>query len=306
MKLTFLGTGAGVPAKERNVSSVAFHLMNKAGSIWLFDCGEGTQQQILRTSIKLRRIERIFITHLHGDHIFGLPGLLGSRSFQGGVEALTIYGPRGIKEFVETAVSISGTYLKYPLHIEEIDEEGVLLETGEFTVSVGLLSHGIPSYGFRIKQKDMPGPLLMEKIKAAGVPAGPHLGALKQGEIVTLPDGRTIDGKDYVGPSKKGKVVAILGDTLYSEKAVDLTRNADMVIHEATFGENEDNLAVDYFHSTTVQAATVAKLAGARSLILNHISSRYQKEDIGKLLEEAQVVFSNTAIAEDFSEFDVK
>lgn len=280
--------------------------MNKAGSIWLFDCGEGTQQQILRTSIKLRRIERIFITHLHGDHIFGLPGLLGSRSFQGGVEALTIYGPRGIKEFVETAVSISGTYLKYPLHIEEIDEEGVLLETGEFTVSVGLLSHGIPSYGFRIKQKDMPGPLLMEKIKAAGVPAGPHLGALKQGEIVTLPDGRTIDGKDYVGPSKKGKVVAILGDTLYSEKAVDLTRNADMVIHEATFGENEDNLAVDYFHSTTVQAATVAKLAGARSLILNHISSRYQKEDIGKLLEEAQVVFSNTAIAEDFSEFDVK
>lgn len=306
MKLKFLGTGAGVPAKERNVSSMALHLMNKAGDIWLFDCGEGTQQQILHTSIKLRRVERIFITHLHGDHIYGLPGLLGSRSFQGGESPLTVYGPKGIKEFLDVAVRLSGTYLRYPLHVVEISEEGgMLVETDEFAVEAGRLIHGIPSYGFRVVQKDLPGPLLMEKVAAAGIPAGPHLGALKAGRAVTLEDGRSFDGMDFVGPLKIGKILAVLGDTRFSEKSVELALGCDVLVHEATFAGGEEALAEEYFHSTTVQAATVAKQAGARRLILNHISSRYQKEDVARLLEEAQEVFANTEIAYDFSEFEV-
>src|SRR5699024_2373757 len=141
MELIFLGTGAGLPSKERNVSAIALSLLQEINSIWLFDCGEATQHQILHTSIKPRKINKIFITHLHGDHIFGLPGLLGSRSFQDG-EALTIYGPKGIKNFVETSLEVSATHLTYPLYIEEITE-GIIFENNHFTVTAAQLEHGV-------------------------------------------------------------------------------------------------------------------------------------------------------------------
>ncbi|MGG3161560.1 ribonuclease Z [Geobacillus stearothermophilus] len=304
MELLFLGTGAGVPAKERNVSSVALQLLDERGATWLFDCGEATQHQILHTAIRPRRIEHIFITHLHGDHLFGLPGLLGSRSFQSGETPLTVFGPKGIRAFVETALSVSGTRLRYELNIAEI-EEGVIFDDERFQVIAKRLDHGMPSYGFRVVEKDLPGPLLVDRLKALGVRPGPIYQQIKQGKTVMLDDGTVIDGREFVGPPQKGRIVAVLGDTRFCEAAIELARDADVVVHEATFAAAEQRLAHDYFHSTTTDAAEVARRAGAKRLILTHISSRYQGEAALRLVAEARKVFPNTDLAADFASFSI-
>ncbi|WJQ15146.1 ribonuclease Z [Geobacillus stearothermophilus] len=304
MELLFLGTGAGVPAKERNVSSVALQLLDERGATWLFDCGEATQHQILHTAIRPRRIEHIFITHLHGDHLFGLPGLLGSRSFQSGETPLTVFGPKGIRAFVETALAVSGTKLRYELNIVEIDE-GVIFDDERFSVIAKRLDHGMPSYGFRVVEKDLPGPLLVDRLQALGVRPGPIYQEIKQGKTVVLDDGTVIDGREFVGPPQKGRIVAVLGDTRFCEAAIELARDADVVVHEATFAAAEQRLAHDYFHSTTTDAAEVARRAGAKRLILTHISSRYQGEAALQLVAEARSVFPNTELAVDFASFSI-
>jgi ribonuclease Z len=302
--LFFLGTGAGIPAKLRNVTSIALKLLEERGAIWLFDAGEATQHQILHTSIKPRRIEKIFITHLHGDHIYGLPGLLSSRSFQGGESMVTVYGPKGIKEYINVSLSVSQTYLKYPLEIVEIQEE-VIFEDDQFTVEARLLEHGISSYGFRIVEKDRPGTLLADKLVEAGIQPGPIFKKIKNGETVSLEDGRTIVPADFLGPVQQGRIVTILGDTRYCENAIYLAKNADLLVHEATFSKGEEKLAFDYFHSTTRQAAEIAKRAECKQLCLTHISSRYDRFTWRELVEEAREVFPNTDIAEDFKEVTI-
>ncbi|MBS4176420.1 ribonuclease Z [Lederbergia citrea] len=304
MKLLFLGTGAGVPAKLRNVSSLALMLLEERNAVWLFDCGEATQHQILHTSLKPRKIEKIFISHLHGDHIFGLPGLLGSRSFQGGLTGLTVYGPKGIRDYIEISLRVSQTHLKYPLTIIEI-EEGVIFEDEQFVVETLLLDHALPSYGFRITEKDKQGTLAAERLIADGIPPGPIYQHLKNGEIITLEDGTTVDGRDYLGPDQKGRVVCILGDTRPCENAMKLAKSADTLVHEATFAAGSEEMAADYFHSTTVQAAELALEAQVGMLCLTHISSRYGKEQWSKLAEEAKAVFPKTEIAHDFFEISI-
>ncbi|MGG6431321.1 ribonuclease Z [Anoxybacillus sp. D401a] len=304
MELLFLGTGSGVPSKGRNVSAVALQLLEERGATWLFDCGEATQHQILHTSIRPRRIERIFISHLHGDHIFGLPGLLGSRSFQGGETPLVVYGPAGIRAFIETALTISGTRLKYDLYVEEFTE-GVIFEDEQFVVTAKLLDHGLPSYGFRIVEKDLPGTLLVDRLLARGVRPGPIYQQIKRGETVVLEDGTVLDGREFVAQPKKGRIVVIMGDTRYCEASIELAKRADVLVHEATFSAEEAHLAHDYYHSTTWQAAEVAKRAEVKQLILTHISSRYQGEMCDKLVEEAKTIFPNVALAFDFSSFPV-
>jgi ribonuclease Z len=304
MDIFFLGTGAGLPAKLRNVTSIALKLLEERGAIWLFDVGEATQHQILHTPIKPRRIEKIFITHLHGDHIYGLPGLLSSRSFQGGDSEVTVYGPKGIAEYLKVSLSVSQSFLKYPLKIKEISE-GVIFEDEQFRVEAGLLEHGIPSFGYRITEKDRPGTLLADQLIAAGVQPGPIFKKIKNGETVILEDGRTIEPSKFLGPPQKGRIITILGDTRYCEKAIDLAQNADLLIHEATFSKGEEKLAFDYFHSTTHQAAKVAKQANCKSLCITHISSRYDQIAWKGLVKEAKEVFTNTDIAEDFKEFPI-
>ncbi|KYD25120.1 ribonuclease Z [Geobacillus sp. FSL W8-0032] len=304
MELLFLGTGAGVPAKERNVSSVALQLLDERGATWLFDCGEATQHQILHTAIRPRRIEHILITHLHGDHLFGLPGLLGSRSFQSGETPLTVFGPRGLRAFVETALAVSGTKLRYELNIAEI-EEGVIFDDETFQVIAKRLDHGMPSYGFRVVEKDLPGPLLVDRLRALGVRPGPIYQQIKQGKTVVLEDGTVLDGREFVGPPQKGRIVTVLGDTRFCEAAIELARDADVVVHEATFAAAEQQLAHDYFHSTTIDAAEVARRARAKRLILTHISSRYQGAAAQQLVAEARRVFPNTELAADFASFSI-
>ncbi|MSE09290.1 ribonuclease Z, partial [Lactobacillus salivarius] len=248
MELEFLGTGAGSPSKSRNVSAVALKLLDEIKKIWLFDVGEGTQHQILNTTIRPRKIDKIFITHMHGDHIFGLPGFLSSRSFQGGEKMgpLTIYGPKGISDFVNISLKVSQTKLSYELNFVELEEEGLLLENDRFKVYAYKLDHRIECWGYRIEEKDYPGELQVGKLREAKVPSGPIYGRLKAGEVVTLEDGRTIDGKDFIGKAKKGRIVTILGDTRQTPNLKLLAKDADVLVHESTFGKGEGNLARNY------------------------------------------------------------
>ncbi|MBF2346558.1 ribonuclease Z [Listeria seeligeri] len=304
MELVFLGTGAGVPSRGRNVTSIALSMLNERNAIWLFDCGEATQHQILRSQIKLSKLEKIFITHMHGDHIFGLPGLLSSRSFQGGDSDLTIYGPVGIQAYVETSLKLSGTRLTYKIIFEEI-EPGLIFEDEMFTVTADELDHGMLSYGYRIVEKDKQGALDAARLKEDGVEPGPIFQRLKNGEVVTLPDGREIDGENYIGAPQKGKIISIFGDTRETASEFALAENADILIHEATFEGDKGKMAAEYMHSTTIQAAELAKKAGVKKLILTHISSRYDREASKALLIEAKSVFENTEIAYDLAVFQI-
>lgn len=303
MHLTFLGTGAGAPSLQRNVTAIALTL-SKRGETWLFDCGEATQHQFMRSALKPGKLEKIFITHLHGDHIFGLPGLLTSRSMAGLTEPMTLYGPKGLRQFVDIALSLSGSYTGYPLEIVEI-EAGPVLDNGEFRVTAYALNHVVECYGYRIEQHDKPGFLDAPRLKAEGVPRGPWYQDLKQGKRITLEDGREINGADYLGPATKGKVLAIFGDTGPTEVALQLAANADVMVHETTLEAAMAEKANGRGHSTTVQAASVAQRAGAKRMIATHFSSRYLSQDRERLLAECQSVFPATELAHDFAIFEV-
>lgn len=299
MDILFLGTGSGVPSKQRNVSSLALQMLQENGSIWLFDCGEATQHQIMQTSLKPRKITKIFITHLHGDHIFGLPGLLSSRAFQGGTDPVDIYGPAGLQEYVDTALRISGSHLPYPITFSVVSGDWTY-EDEQFSISVKQLDHGLASFGYRIEEKSKLGELNPEKLKNAGIKPGPIYKKIKENPYTTLEDGRTIARADFLGPEKSGKVISILGDTKYFAELQEFVADSDVLIYEATFRDRDSELAHNYNHSTTVEAATLAKNSRTNRLILNHISSRYQGETIQELIDEARTIHKNTDLAYDF------
>ena len=305
MELQFLGTGAGVPAKMRNVTSIALKLLDERNEVWLFDCGEGTQQQILQTTVRPRKINKIFITHLHGDHIFGLPGLLSSRSFQGGEDTLTIYGPVGIKEYVMTSLRLSESKLSYALKFVELKEDGVIFEDKTFKVIAKSLDHRITSYGYRIEEKDLPGELLIDKVRENKIPEGPIYAQLKKGKTVTLDDGRVFDGKEFIAPARPGRIITILGDTRQTKNIYQLAKNADVLVHESTFGKEETKMAHRYYHSTSTQAATVAHKAQVKQLLLTHISARYVGNLGYQLQKEARQIFKNSQLVWDLDSFDI-
>jgi ribonuclease Z len=307
MELQFLGTGAGSPSKARNVTCTALKTGGKSNEVWLFDCGEATQHQILRTNIRPGKIRRIFITHLHGDHIFGLPGLLSSRSFLGGAdEPLCLYGPAGIRRFVESALEVSQTQLSYPIYFHEFVSDGLILDDGEFTVSAFGLAHSLPSFAYRIEEKERAGGLQMDRLRELGIPSGPLLGRLKNGETVTLGDGRLIDGKEYLSPPRKGRIIAVFGDTKPCTSALAAAEGADVLVHEATFAAGDEAMAEKVFHSTVSDAANLAAEAGVKRLYLTHISARYADEGQRLMLErQAQNIFPASKVVGDFDVFDI-
>lgn len=298
MQLYFLGTGAAVPSKERNVSSLALRFFDGSRRSWLFDCGEGTQHQLLRAPINLGQVERIFISHLHGDHLFGLPGFLGSRSFQSD-SPLTIYGPPGIEEYVKTVLTLSQTHLRYSLEVVVV-KEGLLFEAQGYRVTALPLAHGIPSYGYRIEEQDQPGALQVHKLKRLGLQPGPLFKELKAGKTIQLADGRRIRGTDFMGPPKRGRRLAVLGDTRPTPNALALAHKVDVLVHEATYRGEHAERAVEHHHSTSLQAAETAREAEVDMLILTHISARYGEEEGEALLAEARRIFPNTHLAHDF------
>lgn len=306
MELYFLGTNAGIPTIQRNVSSVVLRLLEERRSIWMFDCGEGTQHQILRSPLRLGKLEKLFITHLHGDHLFGLPGLLSSRGYQGGTTPLTVYGPPGIKAYLDISLSVSQSRIPYKIEIIE-HTGGILFEDDGFKVEAALLEHRIDSYGYRVTEKDSPGSLNTELIKSYGLKPGPLYGRLKKGEDVITDEGVRICAADVVREPKRGRIVTILGDTRPCAGALELSRDADLIVHEATFGHDLVEMAFQYHHSTARQAAELAKEACANRLVLNHFSSRYSSpEELVPLLEEAQLIFPATLLAEEFGVFPIQ
>lgn len=302
MELIFLGTSAGVPTRTRNMTSIALDLQqpDRAG-IWLFDCGEGTQHQFLKTALNPGKVDKIFITHLHGDHLFGLPGLLCSRSMQGNSTLpLTLYGPKGLREFVEMALRLSGSWTDYPMTIHEITA-GQVFDDGQFSVTAWPLSHPVECYGYRIVEHDKPGALNAAALREQGIQPGPLFQRLKRGESVQLEDGRIINGQDFLGPPQRGKTLAIFGDTAPCPAAMELARGADLMVHETTLEDAMAEKANARGHSTSRQAARLAKEAGAGRLVVTHVSSRYNVEGCQQLLNECREVFPDTVMAEDFS-----
>lgn len=306
MEITFLGTSSGVPTRSRNVSSVALRLPQRA-ELWLFDCGEGTQHQFLRSNLKISQLRRIFITHLHGDHIFGLMGLLASSGLAGNAQPIDIYGPPGLKEYLDACAKYSYTNLGNRVKVYTV-QPGLVYKDAEFTVTCELLKHRVTAYGYRIVEKDRPGRFHAEKAQALGIPSGPIYGQLKQGKTVTLPDGRRIRGQDLCGETETGRKMAYCTDTVFCDSAIDLATGVDVLIHEATFAHQDADLAFERLHSTSTMAAQVALAAQVKLLIMTHFSPRYTPAnaiDVKDLLAEAKAIFPHTKLAYDFFTYEI-
>jgi ribonuclease Z len=307
MQITFLGTSSGVPTRKRNVSSIALRLPQRA-EVWLLDCGEGTQHQILRSDVKISQITKIFVTHMHGDHIFGLAGLLASCGMAGNVEHIDLYGPNDLGDYLSSCLRYSETRLSYPIKVHKV-APGFVCEDDEFMVSCALLKHRVTAHGYRIEQKDRLGRFNVEKAIAQQIPSGPLYGKLKRGESVTLADGRFIDSNDFQSPPQIGRKLVYCTDTIYCENAVELAKDADVLVHEATFAHQDSDLAYQRMHSTTTMAAQVALKAGVKALIMTHFSPRYAPGNslqLDDLLNEARMIFPNTYISHDFLTFDLE
>ncbi|MEX0565738.1 ribonuclease Z [Raoultella terrigena] len=306
MELTFLGTSAGVPTRTRNMTSIVLNLQQPtAAEVWLFDCGEGTQHQFLHTALHPGKLNKIFITHLHGDHLFGLPGLLCSRSMQGNSLPLTLYGPKGLREFVEVALRLSGSWTDYPLDIVEIGP-GLVLDDAGYRVTAWPLNHPVECYGYRIEEHDKPGTLDAARLIADGVPSGPLFQQLKQGLSVELADGRIVDGRRYLGPTTPGKKLAIFGDTAPCAAALELAHDVDVMIHETTLEQAMAEKANARGHSSSQQAAALARDAEVGTFIATHFSSRYDLQGCQRLLAECREIFPQTLLAEDFMVYPIR
>ncbi|NJO42052.1 MAG: ribonuclease Z [Cyanobacteria bacterium CRU_2_1] len=306
MQITFLGTSSGVPTRSRNVSSIALRLPQRA-EVWLFDCGEGTQHQILRSDLKISQITRIFITHMHGDHIYGLMGLLASCGLAGNPTRIDIYGPPKLDEYLRACGRYSQTHFSYPVKVH-IVKPGVIFEDEEFTVSCTPLTHRVPAFGYRVAEKDKPGRFDVDRAIALGIPSGPIYGKLKRGDVITLANGRIINGADLCGETQIGRKFVYCTDTIYCDAAVELAHDADVLVHEATFAHQDSELAYQRLHSTSTMAAQTALGAQAKQLIMTHFSPRYAPGNaivLDDLLTEAKAIFPNTVMAHDFFTYEI-
>lgn len=290
MHLVFLGTAGAIPTIERGLSGI---LLMRGGERILIDCGEGTQRQLLR-SVGLSRIDLILITHLHGDHYLGLPGLLKTLSLQGREEPLTLFGPEGLYDVLRDAERLIGRP-RFPFYAEEA-RPGVVLETSDYRLKAASTEHSLPGLAWCLEEKSRPGVFHPEKASALGLIPGPDFGRLQRGMPVTTIDGCTISPEEVMDGSRPGRKVVVTGDTRPSTNVVELADSATVLVHESTFSSDEHDRAVESGHSTAREAAQVAKAAGVRLLVLTHLSSRHNWRD---LRDEARDVFPHTLLPKD-------
>ena len=297
MEIIFLGTSSAVPTLERNHPSIALRAF---AEVMLFDCGEGTQRQLIEAKISPMKITKIFISHFHGDHILGLGGLIQSLGFRGREKDLDIYGPKGLQRIINAISNFGYFQINYNLNIHEIDD-GTIIETEEYVVECAKVEHNIPSYAYSIREKKKP-LFLRKKAEELGIPPGPLYGKLHKGEEVEF-EGRIIKPEQVLGEAKKGKKISYSGDTRPCEEMIRLARDSDILIHESTYEAEDHQRAVDNAHSTSVEAAEIAREANVNELVLTHISTRYTSDE--NIKSEAQKVFKNTKVARDYMKIDL-
>ncbi|MCS7135813.1 MAG: ribonuclease Z [Nitrososphaerota archaeon] len=299
MRIIFLGTGGGMPSRRRGLPAIA---IKYAGSTLLFDCGESTQRQAMLAGLGFKRDFKIFLTHLHGDHVLGLPGLLYTLSMLSRNDPVEIYGPSGTEEVVKALLITTSGTTSFPIKIVEVDE-GVVYTSREYKVEAIRTEHTTKSLAYKLQEKERPGRMRVEYLESIGLPRGPLWGKLQRGYAVVY-RGRKITPEEAVGPPRKGRVVVYTGDTRPTERIVEFSRNADVLIHEATFSHNLSERAKAEGHSTAREAAEIAAAAAVKRLYLFHISPRYDNNP-EQLLSEAKSVFPQTYLSEDFMQFDV-
>jgi ribonuclease Z len=293
LSVTFLGTGAACPTVDRNVAALS---VQREGETILFDCGEGTQRQMMRYGVGFSFTE-VFFTHFHADHMLGITGLLRTMGLQDRTAPVTLYGPRGAHRILGAAMSLGIERNKFPVEVVEI-QAGDRLRRDDYDIVVFETQHRADTVGYALAEHTRLGRFHPERARELGVPEGPLWGRLHKGETVTLDDGRTVSPPDLVGAPRRGRTLVYSGDTRPHLALLEAARGADLLIHEATFGGDEAERAVETGHSTAAEAARVALEAGVRRLVLTHISPRYTR-DAPELLAEARAVFPETMIARD-------
>jgi ribonuclease Z len=293
LSLTFLGTGAACPTVDRNVSSLALH---REGEMLLFDCGEGTQRQMMRYGVGFS-FKDVFFTHYHADHFLGIIGLCRTMGLMDRKEGVTLYGPKGAQRILSGALAIGIERTKFPVDIIEV-KPGDRLGRGEYEIAVFETEHRADTVGFALVEHDRLGRFDPDRARELGVPEGPLWGQIHKGKAVTLPDGRSVSPADLVGPARPGRTVVLSGDTRPHPAVLSAAKGADLLVHEATFGEDEKTRALETGHSTAREAAIMARDAGVHQLVLTHVSARYSRE-APELLAEAQEIFPGTVIARD-------
>jgi ribonuclease Z len=293
LSVLFLGTSAARPTVERNVSGL---VVVREGESLLFECGEGTQRQMMRYGASFA-LSDIFFTHYHADHYLGLIGLVRTLGLQGRTEPMRFFGPKGGKRILGAALGMGVERATFEAEIVEV-EPGQTLERGDYDLRVFPVEHGGGAVGYALVEKDRLGRFDPERARELGVPEGPFWGQLQRGRSVQLEDGRTVTPETIVGAPRAGRKLVYTGDTRPCAATIEIAQGADLLIHEATFGEEEAERAKETLHATAQEAAQVAKLAGVRKLLLTHLSARYSR-DPGQLLEEAKAVFPETVIAKD-------
>jgi ribonuclease Z len=302
MSLTvhLLGTSASRPTVERNVASLA---LTREGETLMFDCGEGTQRQMMRYGISFS-LQDIFFTHMHADHLLGVIGLIRTMALQGRTESLRLWGPKGTARVLKRVESLGFERATFPVGILELDDGQSIQRTGYAIRAFAVDHRGAMSIGFAIVEEERKGRFNPDKARALGIPEGPQWGRLHRGLSVTLDDGRTVESSELVGAKRSGRTVVITGDTRPCAATIEASRGADLLIHEATFGDEEAERAIETGHSTAREAAQIACEAGVRRLVLTHFSARYSR-DASDLEEQASAVFPNSVIGKDGMELEV-
>jgi len=300
MQVIFLGTAASVPTVARALPSV---VVKRKNEVLMLDCGEGVQRQMIKAGVGFHRKMKVFVSHMHGDHVLGLPGLLQTMSLLDRTQKLEVYGPVGTKAFIEAIQRTVQFVLTFPVETHEIRKEGIICVEKEYHVQAVKTDHVIPSLAYALIEKPRPGKFNPERAKALGVPEGPLWSKLQHGEKVKIATGKVVRPEQVVGTPRLGRKIAYSGDTRPTKRLVSLAENADLLIHEATLDDELVEKAREDGHSTPSQAAETAKKARVKRLILTHLSSRYKSAQ--SLLEKARKIFPNVDVAEDFMKVEV-
>lgn len=299
LRIIFLGTSGSWPTIKRNVTSLA---IKRGSEVILFDCGEGTQRQFQKSKLSYMQISKIFISHFHGDHFLGIPGLIQTMQLNDRDIPIHIYGPKGINQLVTQLLSLGYFKPRYEIISHEIDE-GAKLDFKDYTIQVMRVNHGIPALAYALVEKIRPGKFDKPKALELGIPEGPLFSKLQRGKTINLKNGKKIKPDQVLGPPRKGRKIVISGDTRPLEEMVNFAKNADVLIHESTFDSSLPVIPSEYGHTTAFQAGEIAKKANVEKLFLTHISPRYL--DDKEIENDARKAFKKSFVPKDFEEFEV-